>query len=173
MKASIKKGVKLPPIQRPPTKPAFVKTVQGPTSKHLEVRVEKPPVVLEPQKKKRGKPTKAIEERVRRQKEARNRRKAEALRLYESGMDVQEIADTMGIKRSLVFDYARGVRETKTKAERYKYDADMIRMYNEGKTYVQMADALGVELWKVNQICKRLRESGKVQGRNKTWYVRR
>ncbi len=172
MKASIKKGVNLPPIQRPPTRPAYVKNVQGPTSKHLEVREEKTPIALEP-KKRHGKPEKAIAARVQKQKAARNQRQAEAVSLWKSGMELYQIAETMGIKLALAYDYTRGVRETKTNAERYKYDADMIRMYNEGKTYVQMADELGVELWKVNQICKRLRESGKVQGRNKTWYVRR
>ena len=90
----------LPPAPKP-TRPIIVKEVHG-ISHHLEVRPEKPPVIVESRKKpKRRTPSEAIAESARKKAEAKRQRKAEAIRLWESGMTVQEIVET--VKAACIF----------------------------------------------------------------------
>lgn len=166
MRCSIKRRVL--PNAPTPTKPRAVKEVQGLAPKHLEVRPEKPPVIVENRKKRRT-PSKAIMESARRRSETKQQRKAEAIRLWESGMTVQEIAEHMELKVGAICDYTRDVREAKTRTERHKYDADVIRLYNAGKTYKQIGEAVGISPEHVSQILSRLRDNGKVGRRNKLW----
>lgn len=156
----------LPPAPKP-TRPVFVKEVQG-INHHLEVRPEKP-AVIPGAKKKRRTPEEAIAESARKKSEAKRQRKAEAIRLWESGMTVQEIAEHMELKVGAICDYTRDVREAKTRTERHKYDADVIRLYNAGKTYKQIGEAVGISPEHVSQILSRLRDNGKVGRRNKLW----
>lgn len=156
----------LPPAPKP-TRPVFVKEVQG-ISHHLEVRPEKPAVVPGTKKKRRT-PEEAIAESARKKSEAKRQRKAEAIRLWESGMTVQEIAEHMELKVGAICDYTRDVREAKSRTERHKYDADVIRLYNAGKTYKQIGEAVGISTEHVSQILSRLRDNGKVGRRNKLW----
>ena len=158
----------LPPAPKP-TRPIIVKEVQG-ISHHLEVRPEKPPVVVETRKKqKRRTPSEAIAESARKKSEAKRQRKEEAIRLWESGMTVQEIAEHMELKVGAICDYTRDVREAKSRTERHKYDADVIRLYNAGKTYKQIGEAVGISKEHVSQILSRLRDHNKVGRRNKLW----
>ena len=108
MKCSIKRR-NLPPAPKP-TRPIIVKEVQG-ISHHLEVRPEKPPVVVETRKKpKRRTPTEAIMESAQKRAEAKRQRKAEAIRLWESGMGIHEIAEKMGVGPGAVYGYTRELR---------------------------------------------------------------
>ena len=158
----------LPPAPKP-TRPVLVKNVTG-IEHHLEVRPEKPPVIVETRKKpKRRTPSEAIAESARKKSEAKKQRKAEAIRLWESGMTVQEIAEHMELKVGAICDYTRDIREAKTRTERHKYDADVIRLYNAGKTYKQIGEAVGISKEHVSQILSRLREHNKVGRRNKLW----
>ena len=167
MKCSIKRR-NLPPAPKP-TRPIIVKEVQG-ISHHLEVRPEKPPVVVETRKKpKRRTPSEAIAESARKKSEAKRQRKAEAIRLWESGMTVQEIAEHMELKVGAICDYTRDVRNAKARAERHKYDADVIRLYNAGKTYREIGESIGISKEFVSAILARLREHNKVGRRNKLW----
>lgn len=161
MKCSIKRA--LPPAPKP-TRPVFVKEVQG-ISHHLEVRPEKPAVVPGAKKKRRT-PEEAIAESARKKSEAKRQRKAEAIRLWESGMTIKEIAEHMGLKCGAICDYTREVRGPLVRAERHKYDDDIIRMYGAGKTYDEMADALGITRSLVNSVVVRLQKAGKL-GRRK------
>ena len=153
----------LPPAPKP-TRPVFVKEVQG-ISHHLEVRPEKP-AVIPGAKKKRRTPEEAIAESARKKSEAKRQRKAEAIRLWESGMSIKEIAEHMGLKCGAICDYTREVRGPLVRAERHKYDDDIIRMYGAGKTYDEMADALGITRSLVNSVVVRLQKAGKL-GRRK------
>ena len=108
-------------------------------------------------------------ESARKKAEAKRQRKAEAIRLWESGMTVQEIAEHMELKVGTICDYTRDVREAKTRTERHKYDADVIRLYNAGKTYKQIGEAVGISTEHVSQILLWLREHNKVGRRNKLW----
>ena len=153
----------LPPAPKP-TRPVFVKEVQG-ISHHLEVRPEKP-AVIPGAKKKRRTPEEAIAESARKKSEAKRQRKAEAIRLWESGMSIKEIAEHMGLKCGAICDYTREVRAPLVRAERHKYDDDIIRMYGAGKTYDEMADALGITRSLVNSVVVRLQKAGKL-GRRK------
>ena len=158
----------LPPAPKP-TRPVLVKNVTG-IEHHLEVRPEKPPVIVETRKKpKRRTPSEAIAESARKKSEAKRQRKAEAIRLWESGMTVQEIAEHMELKVGAICDYTRDVREAKSRTERHKYDADVIRLYNAGKTYKQIGEAVGISTEHVSQILSRLREHNKVGRRHKLW----
>ena len=158
----------LPPAPKP-TRPVFVKEVQG-ISHHLEVRPEKPPVIVETRKKpKRRTPSEAIAESARKKSEAKRQRKAEAIRLWESGMTIKEIAEHMELKVGAICDYTRDVREAKTRTERHKYDADVIRLYNAGKTYREIGESIGISKEFVSAILARLREHNKVGRRNKLW----
>ena len=154
----------LPPAPKP-TRPVFVKEVQG-ISHHLEVRPEKPAVVPGTKKKRRT-PEEAIAESARKKSEAKRQRKAEAIRLWESGMTIKEIAEHMGLKCGAICDYTREVRAPLVRAERHKYDDDIIRMYGAGETYDEMADALGITRSLVNSVVVRLQKAGKI-GRRKT-----
>lgn len=154
----------LPPAPKP-TRPIIVKEVQG-INHHLEVRPEKPAVVPGAKKKRRT-PTEAIMESARKKAEAKRQRKAEAIRLWESGMSIKEIAEHMGLKCGAICDYTREVRGPLVRAERHKYDDDIIRMYGAGKTYDEMADALGITRSIVNSVVVRLQKAGKI-GRRKT-----
>lgn len=156
----------LPPAPKP-TRPMFVKEVQG-INHHLEVRPEKPAVVPGAKKKRRT-PEEAIAESARKKSEAKRQRKAEAIRLWESGMTVQEIAEHMELRVGAICDYTREVREAKTRAERYRYDEDVIRLYNAGKTYREIGEAIGISKEYVSAILARLREHNKVGRRNKLW----
>lgn len=153
----------LPPAPKP-TRPIIVKEVQG-ISHHLEVRPEKP-AVIPGAKKKRRTPEEAIAESARKKSEAKRQRKAEAIRLWESGMTIKEIAEHMGLKCGAICDYTREVRGPLVRAERHKYDDDIIRMYGAGKTYDEMADALGITRSLVNSVVVRLQKAGKL-GRRK------
>lgn len=156
----------LPPAPKP-TRPVFVKEVQG-ISHHLEVRPEKPPVIVETRKKpKRRTPSEAIAESARKKSEAKRQRKAEAIRLWESGMTIKEIAEHMGLKCGAICDYTREIRAPLARAKMHKYDDDIIRMYGAGKTYDEMADALGITRSLVNSVVVRLQKAGKI-GRRKT-----
>ena len=158
----------LPPAPKP-TRPVLVKNVTG-IEHHLEVRPEKPPVVVETRKKpKRRTPSEAIAESARKKSEAKRQRKAEAIRLWESGMGIHEIAEHMELKVGAICDYTRDVRNAKARTERHKYDADVIRLYNAGKTYKQIGEAVGISPEHVSQILSRLRDNGKVGRRNKLW----
>ena len=158
----------LPPAPKP-TRPVLVKNVTG-SEHHLEVRPEKPPVIVESRKKpKRRTPQEAILESARKKSEAKRQRKAEAIQLWESGMTVQEIAEHMELKVGAICDYTRDVRNAKARAERHKYDTDVIRLYNAGKTYKQIGEAVGISPEHVSQILSRLRDHGKVGRRNKLW----
>ena len=153
----------LPPAPKP-TRPVFVKEVQG-INHHLEVRPEKPAVVPGAKKKRRT-PEEAIAESARKKSEAKRQRKAEAIRLWKSGMSIKEIAEHMGLKCGAICDYTREVRGHLIRAERHKYDDDIIRMYEAGKTYDEMADALGITRSLVNSVVVRLQKAGKL-GRRK------
>lgn len=167
MKCSIKRR-NLPPAPKP-TRPVLVKNVTG-IEHHLEVRPEKPTVIVEGRKKpKRRTPSEAIAESARKKAEAKRQRKAEAIQLWESGMTVQEIAEHMELKVGAICDYTRDVRNAKARAERHKYDADVIRLYNAGKTYKQISESVGISPEHVSQILSRLRDNGKVGRRNKLW----
>ena len=167
MKCLIKRR-NLPPAPKP-TRPVFVKEVQG-ISHHLEVRPEKPPVIVETRKKpKRRTPSEAIAESARKKSEAKRQRKAEAIRLWESGMTIKEIAEHMELKVGAICDYTRDVRNAKARAERHKYDADVIRLYNAGKTYREIGESIGISKEFVSAILARLREHNKVGRRNKLW----
>ena len=156
----------LPPAPKP-TRPVLVKNVTG-IEHHLEVRPEKPPVIVENRKKpKRRTPSEAIAESARKKAEAKRQRKAEAIRLWESGMTIKEIAEHMGLKCGAICDYTREVRAPLVRAERHKYDDDIIRMYGAGETYDEMADALGITRSLVNSVVVRLQKAGKI-GRRKT-----
>lgn len=165
MRCSIK-NINLPPAPKP-TRPTIVKEVQG-INRHLEVRTEKPPVVPRVKKKRRT-PQEAIAESARKKSEAKRHRKAEAIRLWESGMTIKEIAEHMGLKCGAICDYTREVRGPLVRAERHKYDDDIIRMYGAGKTYDEMADALGITRSHVNSVVVRLQNAGKL-GRRKNRY---
>ena len=156
----------LPPAPKP-TRPVFVKEVQG-INHHLEVRPEKPAVVPGAKKKRRT-PEEAIAESARKKSEAKRQRKAEAIRLWESGMTVQEIAEHMELKVGAICDYTRDVRNAKARAERYRYDEDVIRLYNAGKTYREIGESIGISKEFVSAILARLREHNKVGRRNKLW----
>ena len=162
MRCSIKRR-NLPPAPKP-TRPIIVKEVQG-INHHLEVRPEKPAVVPGAKKKRRT-PEEAIAESARKKSEAKRQRKAEAVRLWESGMTIKEIAEHMGLKCGAICDYTREVRGPLIRAERHKYDDDIIRMYGAGKTYDEMADALGITRSLVNSVVVRLQKAGKL-GRRK------
>ena len=153
----------LPPAPKP-TRPVFVKEVQG-INHHLEVRPEKPAVVPGAKKKRRT-PEEAIAESARKKSEAKRQRKAEAIRLWESGMPIKEIAEHMGLKRGAICDYTREIRAPLARAKMHKYDDDIIRMYEAGKTYDEMADALGITRSLVNSVVVRLQKAGKL-GRRK------
>ena len=153
----------LPPAPKP-TRPVLIKNVTG-TEHHLEVRTEKPPVVPGVKKKRRT-PEEAIAESARKKSEAKRQRKAEAIRLWESGMTIKEIAEHMGLKCGAICDYTREVRGPLVRAKRHKYDDDIIRMYGAGKTYDEMADALGITRNLVNSVVVRLQKAGKL-GRRK------
>lgn len=159
----------LPPAPKP-TKPMYVKDVQGIRPEHLEVRPYRPPVVLDGRPKKHKKPTRAIEESVRRKVEARAKRKAETIRMWRDGVPLQEIADELGVKLGTVQDYTRDLRAVGYNAELTKYDDDLIRMFNEGKTYGEMAEALGITKSAVACKLQRLCKLGKIR-RRKTWSV--
>lgn len=163
MKCSIKRR-NLPPAPKP-TRPVFIKEVQG-ISHHLEVRPEKP-AVIPGAKKKRRTPEEAIAESARKKSEAKRQRKAEAIRLWESGMSIKEIAEHMGLKCGAICDYTREIRAPLARAKMHKYDDDIIRMYGAGKTYDEMADALGITRSLVNSVVVRLQKAGKI-GRRKT-----
>ena len=166
MKCSIKRR-NLPPAPKP-TRPIIVKEVQG-ISHHLEVRPEKPPVIVETRKKpKRRTPQEAIAESARRKSEAKKQRKAEAIRLYNEGVGLEEISERLGVKMGAVYDYTRYIRESPKQWKKYEHDDDIARMYNEGKTYEQIAEALGTNRANIADKLKRLRRQGKVAGR-KTW----
>lgn len=152
------------------TRPIIVKEVQG-INRHLEVRPEKPAVVPGAKKKRRT-PQEAIAESARRKSEAKRQRKAEAIRLWESGMSIKEIAEHMELKVGAICDYTRDVRAAKMRAERYKYDADVIRLYNAGKTYKEIGETIGISKEFVAAILARLRDHNKVGRRNKLWRVR-
>ena len=158
----------LPPAPKP-TRPIIVKEVQG-ISHHLEVRPEKPPVVVETRKKpKRRTPSEAIAESARKKSEAKRQRKAEAIRLWESGMTIKEIAEHMGLKYGAICDYTRDVRTLREQGERYKYDAEIIRLYNDGHTYNEIAECLGITRSNVNDKLNRLRKDGKIVRRIAEW----
>ena len=153
-----------------PTKPQYVNNVQGIRPEHLEVRPYRPPVILDGRPKKHKKPTRAIEESVRRKVEAREKRKAETIRMWRDGVPLQEIADKLGVKLGTVQDYTRDLRAVGYNAELTKYDDDLIRMFNEGKTYGAMAEALGITKSAVACKLQRLCKLGKIR-RRKSWSV--
>lgn len=165
MRCSIK-NINLPPAPKP-TRPVLVKNVTR-TEHHLDVRTEKPHVVPGVKKKRRT-PEEAIAESARKKSEAKRQRKAEAIRLWESGMSIKDIAEHMGLKCGAICDYTREVRGPLVRAERHKYDDDIIRMYGAGKTYDEMADALGITRSLVNSVVVRLQNAGKL-GRRKKRY---
>ena len=156
----------LPPAPKP-TRPVFVKEVQG-INHHLEVRPEKP-AVIPGAKKKRRTPEEAIAESARKKSEAKRQRKAEAIRLWESGMSINDIAKHMELQPSAIYDYTRDIREPKAKGERYKYDPEIIRMYNDGLTYEEIAECLGITRTNVCDKLKRLRKDGKIGRRIAEW----
>ena len=162
----------LPPAPKP-TRPIIVKEVQG-ISHHLEVRPEKPPVIVETRKKpKRRTPSEAIAESARKKSEAKRQRKAEAIRLWESGMGIHEIAEKMGVKSGAVYGYTRELRTKQSYKYKYlQYDDDVIRMYKEGRTYDQIAEATGLNRGQVNTVIARLRDAGKI-GRRLRWAHRK
>ena len=167
MKCSIKKRYAggLPGAPKP-TKPIEVKEVQGLNPKRLEVREAKPAVV--PGAKKRRTPSEAIAESARKKAEAKKLRKAEAIRLYQSGMTIMQIAEHMGLKRGAIYDYTRTIRQGEVYHYKYsEYDEDVARLFEEGKIYDQIADELGITSNQVNMILSRLRKNGKVGRRNK------
>lgn len=158
----------LPPAPKP-TRPIIVKEVQG-ISHHLEVRPEKPPVIVETRKKpKRRTPEEAIAESARKKSEAKRQRKAEAIRLWESGMSIKEIAEHMGLKCGAICDYTRDVRTLREQGERYKYDKEIIKLYNDGYTYNEIAECLGITRSNVNDKLNRLRKDGKIVRRIAEW----
>lgn len=168
MRCSIKKRYSgrdgLPSAPRP-TRPIIVKEVQG-ISHHLEVREAKPPVVPGAKKKSRGMWGEAAWD-ASRQKRAEERRQRidEAVRLYQSGMTVQQIADHMEIRVSTAYDYTRGVR-TGLRKGNHAVDEDVIRMYGEGKTYKEIGDALDMSTANVSAKLTQLRRLGLVDRRN-------
>lgn len=165
MRCSIKRR-NLPPAPKP-TKPMYVKEVQG-INHHLEVRPEKP-AVIPGAKKKRRTPEEAIAESARKKSEAKRQRKAEAIRLWESGMSIKEIAEHMGLKHGAICDYTRDVRTLREQGERYKYDEEIIKLYNDGYTYNEIAECLGITRSNVNNKLNRLRRDGKIVRRNAEW----
>ena len=169
MKCSIKRR-NLPPAPKP-TRPIIVKEVQG-ISHHLEVRPEKPAVVPGAKKKRRT-PTEAIMESAQKRAEAKRQRKAEAIRLWESGMGIHEIAENMGVKPGSVYGYTRELRTKHSYQYKYlQYDDDVIRMYKEGRTYDQIAETTGLNRGQVNTVIARLRDAGKI-GRRLRWAHRK
>lgn len=157
---------KLPPAPKP-TRPVFVKEVQG-INHHLEVRPEKP-AVIPGAKNKRRTPEEAIAESARKKSEAKRQRKAEAIRLWESGMTIKEIAEHMGLKCGAICDYTRDVRTLREQSERYKYDKEIIKLYNDGYTYNEIAECLGITRSNVNDKLIRLRKDGKIVRRIAEW----
>ena len=151
-----------------PTKPQYVNNVQGIRPEHLEVRPYRPPVILDGRPKKHKTPSEAIAESARKKTEAKQQRKAEAIRLYNEGVGLEEIAKRLGVKMGAVYDYTRYIRESPKQWKKYEHDDDIARMYNEGKTYEQIAEALGTNRANIADKLKRLRRQGKVAGR-KTW----
>ena len=165
MKCSIKR--RNLPLAPKPTRPLQVKDVQGINPKHLEVRKPKPAVVVNA--KKRRTPTEAIMESAQKRAEAKRKRKAEAIRLWESGMGIHEIAEKMGVGPGAVYDYTRELRTKHMYRYKYlQYDDDVIRMYKEGRTYDQIAEATGLNRGQVNTVIARLRDAGKI-GRRLRW----
>ena len=160
----------LPPAPKP-TRPIIVKEVQGIRPEHLEVRPYRPPVVLDGRPKKRRMPSEAVAESARLKHEARERRKAEAIRLYNEGVALNEIAERLGVKLNAVYDYTRYIRESPKQWKMYEHDDDIIRMYEEGMTYRQIAEALGTNRPNIADKLKRLRRQGKV-GRRRKCYTR-
>lgn len=156
----------LPPAPKP-TRPIIVKEVQG-INHHLEVRPEKP-AVIPGAKKKRRTPEEAIAESARKKSEAKRQRKAEAIRLWESGMTIKEIAEHMGLKCGAICDYTRDVRTLREQGERYKYDKEIIKLYNDGYTYNEIAECLGITRSNVNDKLNRLRKDGKIVRRIAEW----
>ena len=165
MRCSIKRR-NLPPAPKP-TRPVMVENVQG-ISHHLEVRPAKPPVVVETRKKRRT-PSEAILESARKKSEAKRQRKAEAIRLYESGMSIKEIAEHMGVKCGAICDYTRDIRTLRKQSERYKYDEEIIRLYNDGYTYDDIAECLGITRSNVGAKLDRLRKNGTIKRRIASW----
>ena len=105
--------------------------------------------------------------------EAKRQRKAEAIRLWESGMGIHEIAEKMGVGSGAVYDYTRELRTKQSYQYKYlQYDNDVIRMYKEGRTYDQIAEATGLNRGQVNTVIARLRDAGKI-GRRLRWAHRR
>lgn len=105
--------------------------------------------------------------------EAKRQRKAEAIRLWESGMGIHEIAEKMGVKPGSVYDYTRELRTKQSYKYKYlQYDDDVIRMYKEGRTYDQIAEATGLNRGQVNTVIARLRDAGKI-GRRLRWAHRK
>ena len=151
-----------------PTKPQYVNNVQGIRPEHLEVRPYRPPVILEGRPKKRRMPSEAVVESARLKHEARERRKSEAIRMYNEGVALNEIAEQLGVKLNAVYEYTRYIRESPKKWKTYEHDDDIIRMYKEGMTYKQIAEALGTNRANIADKLKRLRRQGKVVGR-KSW----
>lgn len=168
MKCSIKKRYAegLPGAPKP-TRPIIVKEVQG-INHHLEVRPEKP-AVIPVAKKKRRTPEEAIAESARKKSEAKRQRKAEAIRLYESGMSIKEIAEHMGVKYGAICDYTRDIRTLRKQSERYKYDEEIIRLYNDGYTYDDIAECLGITRSNVSTKLDRLRKNGTIKRRIASW----
>jgi DNA-binding CsgD family transcriptional regulator len=165
LKCSIKRR-NLPPAPKP-TRPIIVKEVQG-INHHLEGRPEKPAVVPGAKKKRRT-PSEAIAESARKKSEAKRQRKAEAIRLWESGMTIKEIAEHMGLKCGAICDYTRDVRTLREQGERYKYDKEIIKLYNDGYTYNEIAECLGITRSNVNDKLNRLRKDGKIVRRIAEW----
>lgn len=105
--------------------------------------------------------------------EAKRQRKAEAIRLWESGMGIHEIAEKMGVKPGSVYGYTRELRTKQSYKYKYlQYDDDVIRMYKEGRTYDQIAEATGLNRGQVNTVIARLRDAGKI-GRRLRWAHRK
>ena len=165
MRCSIKKR-NLPPSPKP-TRPTYVKEVQGLASKHLEVREAKPAVTLDIRKKRRT-PSAAIAVSAQRRSDAKKQRKEEAIRLWESGMTIEEIAEYMEVKPGAIYDYTRDIREVINRGKIHEYDDEIIRMYNEGMKYKDIAAALGITKENVSDKLARLRKHGQV-GRRSTW----
>lgn len=165
------KNLPEPPLK--PTKPMYVKDVQGTAARHLEARPYKPPVVVgAPPKATRGyrkNPRAAIEASARKKSEAKRKRKAEAIRLYRDGLTIAEIAERLGVKPGAVFDYTRTIRETRARDSKNKNDPKIIALYKEGKTYAEIAEAVGMSrpnvAWAIQRLCKH----GKLERRTRKW----
>lgn len=98
--------------------------------------------------------------------EERRQRTDEAVRLYQSGMTIQQIADYMELRESTIYDYTRNIRNGLRKGN-HEVDEDVIRMFNEGKTYKEIGDALDMTSANVSQKLSQLRRLGLVDRRNK------